>query len=96
MTIFKPKRKSYFNRVISALSAGLLVSCFVWLYVGNLRVGVSHDVSGLVSEFRDLKVRNAELKNNLFDFFSPENVALKAASLNLTKDENPVFVYAAN
>jgi len=67
-----------------------------WLYVQNLKVGVTHDLESLATNFRDLKVANAEIKNELFGFFTPEEVAEAAGERGLVKDNNPVFVYARN
>jgi cell division protein FtsL len=96
MTIFKPKKKTYLNKAMFALGCFLLMFIGGWLYVQNLKVGVTHDLESLAAEFRDLKVENAEIKNKLFGFFTPEKVANIASERGLVKDNNPVFVYARN
>lgn len=94
--MFKPKKKNCLNKVIFLLSGLLVFSLGSWLYLENLKVGLSHDLKTISSDIRDLKVENAELKNELFAFFIPEKVAEIAALRNLIKESNPIFVYAGN
>lgn len=96
MTIFKPKKKTYLNKAILFLCCFLFIFLGGWLYVQNLKVGVTHDLENLATEFRDLKVANAEIENKLFEFFTPQRVAEVAEERGLEKDNNPIFVYARN
>jgi len=95
MTIFKPEKKSKLNAVTLILSAILFSLSLAWLNIYNLEVNSSHDEKDLAKQLQELKVKNAELDNNLHKIFSSSEAKKFADAHNLTEEIHPVFLEVA-
>jgi Tfp pilus assembly protein PilO len=95
MTIVQPNKENNVRQCcihaifgISAMIVAVLIS-----YLSL--VGLRHDLDQSRDSIEQLKVENAELKNEYYQIVSTENLEKLAIERGLVKDKNPEWVLAS-
>ncbi|MFH1694669.1 MAG: hypothetical protein ABH880_02870 [Patescibacteria group bacterium] len=95
MTIVRPNKDKDLKKLsmYSFLVVGGMIAAVLVSYLSL--VGVKHDLSKTRLALEDLKVGNAELKNDYYQLTSAENLEALASEMGLVKDKNPGWVLAS-
>jgi cell division protein FtsB len=95
MTIVQPNRNQDIKRLIAVLSSFLvayfLMSVFIYLQTVNLK----HDLAKQRKALDDLKVENADLKNQFYSLIDVSNLERLAQERGLIQDANPQWASAS-
>lgn len=95
MTIIRPNAYQEVKKLIAILSAilvgVLLFGVFLYLQTVNLR----HDIADAHNSLEDMKVENADLKNDLYGMMDSNNLEKLAVERGLVKDKNPQWAFAS-
>ncbi len=95
MTIVQPNKEVNLIKTrvlcISAIGVTLVVVLLSYLSL----VGLRHDLADTREALEDMKVANAELKNQYYTFTSNENLEALAVQLGLVKDRTPEWALAS-
>lgn len=94
MTIVNPnnKKEKKTNRWVSGLIIALVVFSTFGVFLYNRMVGVKHDVENLRITLREAEVKNAELKNALYDMTKGDSVEAFLNRGILVTEKNPEYV----
>ena len=95
MTVIQPIQKK--NVVQLIVGVGIILVLFavsnVMLY--SKSVSLAHDLSALRGELDALQVKNADLKNKLYQETSSEALEKLAADRGMVQDKNPEWAFAS-
>jgi len=95
MTVFTPTKTNNLNIFIYFSIALFILISGLWLFVYSQQVVMRHNLVSFENNLKDVKVKNAELKDNLYNLLNPANLSDLASSLNLIKDQDPNFLHVA-
>ncbi|PIR98524.1 MAG: hypothetical protein COT88_01125 [Candidatus Colwellbacteria bacterium CG10_big_fil_rev_8_21_14_0_10_41_28] len=95
MTIIKPNKEKKESRsfVYAGIICGSMLVVTVISYIGL--VNTRHDLSSMRNDVEDLKVENAELKNDYYNLVKSDNLERLAEERGLVKDRNPKWALAS-
>jgi|SRR3990167_5426620 len=95
MTIVHPKKETDLRKLRALCISGVVLMLGVVLFSYLSLVGLRHDISKTREGLEELKVANAELKNQYYAFTSNENLEQLASQLGLVKDRTPQWALAS-
>lgn len=97
MTVFRPTPAAKIISLhLAIFSTGLLLlaTLFGWLMLYNQIVDTSHALGEKTSELNSLKVKQADLSDELSRLLNPVSLPDLAVNHGLVKESHPQFVYA--
>lgn len=93
MTIIRQKKNSDVLRQWTIiLSAGAACMAITGLFFYNQVVNDTHEITQRRGDVRDVEVKNAELKGELYDLTSSRQVEAFAAANGLVVENNPNYI----
>ncbi|MDP3953292.1 MAG: hypothetical protein Q8P99_00505 [bacterium] len=95
MTIVQPRKEANLikSRALCLLGIGLMLTTVLLSYLSL--VGLRHDLADTRESIEDMKVANAEFKNQYYSFTSNENLERLAGEMGLVKDQTPQWALAS-
>ncbi len=95
MTIIQPNKNEDIRRLVTLLSAGLIIVLLAVVFLYMQTVISKHDLAKKHNALEALKVENAELKNNFYTLVDVGNLEQLAGELGLVQDKNPQWAFAS-
>ncbi|MBI2506794.1 MAG: hypothetical protein HYY99_01825 [Candidatus Colwellbacteria bacterium] len=95
MTIIRPNRNEDIRRLITLLSTGLIIVFLTGVFLYMQTVSLKHDLAKKRNTLENLKVENADLKNNFYNTIDANNLEKLAGELGLVQDKNPQWAFAS-
>lgn len=93
MTIIRPQKENYMIKyLIVGLASALVVVSIGGVFLYNKIVSTKHEITRYKTLVRGVEVKNAELKNNYYNFTNRENSSEIAKAAGLLLDKNPEYV----
>ncbi len=96
MTIIQPKKQG--KRITIALIfmfAAVISGVSVGIFLYSMTVDLRHEVAVLEGEIQSFKVRNAELKEGLYEILDARRLEALGVDFGLILDRNPRYVETA-
>lgn len=95
MTYIRTTRRFRLGRAFLIVGAMLIAFIFSEIYIYSQTVNLKHDILSLGETIEELRLKNAELKNDLYRLTDRENLEKLARSRGLVQDNNPKWVFAS-
>ena len=96
MTIIRPnKNKSYWNFILFFLGSAVFACVILITLFYSLTVSIRHEAQQLEVKIENLRLANAELRNELFSLTSFDHLQKIAAEKGLIKDKNPQWAFVS-
>lgn len=93
MTIIEPKKLKPKSKILILFLFGIvLVASLGVITFYNKIVDLKFQLSKQEQELEDLKVLNAELKNEVYSYLDVDNLSTIARALGLILDRNPTYL----
>ncbi|KKR88753.1 MAG: hypothetical protein UW50_C0001G0171 [Candidatus Wolfebacteria bacterium GW2011_GWA1_44_24] len=92
MTIIQPNKKNKLNFLISILMLILAVVAVWSVFLYNQLVDFRHEIASYEKSASETEVKNAELKNELFQIVNPKNLESLMNDGALVLEKNPTYI----
>ena len=95
MTIIRPNKYKDIKRLVISLGVFLVGTILVWVFVYLQTVNLSHDLTKAKHRLEEVKVENADLKNEYYSLVDADNLEALAKERGFIKDKNPQWAFAS-
>ncbi|MCR4260940.1 MAG: hypothetical protein NUV96_01190 [Candidatus Colwellbacteria bacterium] len=95
MTIVQPNKEKNLRNITALCVTGVVLMLGIALFSYLSLVGLRHEISNTRESLEELKVANAELKNDYYALTSNDNLEQLASQLGLVKDKTPQWALAS-
>ena len=95
MTIIQPNKYRNLKRLVISLGVFLVGTILVWVFVYLQTVSLSHDLAKAKVRLEEVKVENADLKNEYYSLVDTDNLEALAKERGFIKDKNPQWAFAS-
>ena len=95
MTIIRPNKYKDIKRLVVSLGVFLVGTILVWVFVYLQTVNLSHDLASAKVRLEEVKVENADLKNEYYSLVDADNLEALAKERGFIKDKNPQWAFAS-
>ncbi len=95
MTVIQPNRKKSIIQLILGMGAILILFAVSNVMLYSKSVSLTHDLGALRSQLDSIQVRNADLKNTLYQETSSEALTKLAASRGMVQEKTPQWAFAS-
>lgn len=93
MTIIHPKKENRKTKLyITTLIFSAIIVAVSGVFIYNLSVNYKHEIAKQKSQLREVEVKNAELKTEVFALSDIHNMEITAKEAGFVLDKNPQFI----
>ena len=92
MTIIQPNKNNKSNPLILIAMATAILSVVWGVFLYNELVDTRHEVQKQTNSVQEAEVKNAELKNNLYNVIDANNLEILAKEQPLILENNPRYI----
>ena len=95
MTIIQPNKYRDLKRIVISLGVFLVGIILVWVFVYLQTVNLHHDLVDARQQLEEIKVENADLKNEYYSLVDSDSLEALARDRGFIKDKNPQWAFAS-
>ena len=95
MTIIQPNKYKDVKKLMMSLGVFMFGVIVLWVFVYLQTVSLRHDLVKTREHLENMKVDNAELKNNYYNLVDAGSLEALAKERGLIKDKNPQWAFAS-
>ncbi len=94
MTIIQPNKYKDLKRLVISLGVFMVGIILIWVFVYIQTVDLRHDLVKVKQNLEEVKVENADLKNEYYSLIDSDNLEILAREGGFIKDKNPQWAFA--
>ena len=95
MTILQPNKINSLRKLIIPLGIFIIGMILIWVFVYIQTVDLKYDLVEAKQHLEEIKVENADLKNEYYNLVDASNLEILAKEAGFVKDKNPQWAFAS-
>jgi len=95
MTVIQPNKTKKFIHLLFVFGGALILIAAFYVFIYSKTVSLKHDIEKTKVQLNELRVQNAELKNDFYSALDSRKLEELAKEKGLIYDKNPQWEFAS-
>jgi len=96
MTIIQPQKKSLINILLGFIISFLVIGVVILVILYSYVINFNKNISNAKNEIKEIEIANTQIKEDLLNMLSGNNLENLANEFGLVKEKNPEYLKINN